>query len=162
MTANELSKILSQAASLLEMYEGKDVQHVLSDLIKLKSRSTEKRTEVPKPKITSAQLDKTKLKGIATWLEHATLKEVQHTIESDEVFRSNENVRLLAKYIGLSVGPRQNRDALIQTLLSHLDRTRMHRIISERNRNTTETSESISTPTEESEQVTEAQKSNPT
>lgn len=155
MKANELSKMLRQTATLLDMYEDKDIQHVLSDLTKLKSQNLEKRSETPKRKTQTEQLDKVKLNELSNWLRHAPLEEVQNSMEADSFFKSGENVRALAKLIGLSVSTRQSRDALIQTLLSHLDRTRMHRTISERDRSIEEPSRSLNTSAEEIEQPSE-------
>lgn len=155
MKANELSKMLRQTATLLDMYEDKDILHVLSDLTKLKSQNLEKRSETPKRKTQTEQLDKVKLNELSNWLRHASLEEVQNSMEVDSFFKSGENVRALANLIGLSVSTRQSRDALIQTLLSHLDRTRMHRTISERDRSIEEPSRSLNTSAEEIEQPSE-------
>lgn len=155
MKTNELSKMLRQTATLLDMYEDKDIQHVLSDLTKLKSQNLEKRSETPRRKTQTEQLDKVKLNELSNWLRHASLEEVQNSMEVDSFFKSGENVRALANLIGLSVSSRQSRDALIQTLLSHLDRTRMHRIISERDRSIEEPSRSLNTSAEEIEQPSE-------
>jgi len=155
MKANELSKMLRQTATLLDMYDDKDIHHILSDLTKLKSQNLEKRTETPRRKAQVEQLDKAKLNELSNWLRHASLEEVQNSMEVDSFFKSGENVRALAKLIGLSVSTRQSRDALIQTLLSHLDRTRMHRTISERDRSIEEPSRSVNTSAEETEQSSE-------
>lgn len=155
MKANELSKMLRQTATLLDMYEEKDILHVLSDLTKLKSQNLEKRSETPKRKTQTEQLDKVKLNELSNWLRHASLEEVQNSMEVDSFFKSGENVRALANLIGLSVSTRQSRDALIQTLLSHLDRSRMHRTISERDRSIEEPSRSLNTSAEEIEQPSE-------
>lgn len=155
MKANELSKMLRQTATLLDMYEDKDIQHVLSDLTRLKSQNLEKRSETPRRKTRTEQLDKVKLSELSNWLRHAPLEEVQNSMEVDSFFKSGENIRALANLIGLSVSTRQSRDALIQTLLSHLDRTRMHRTISERDRSIEEPSRSLNTSAEEIEQPSE-------
>ncbi|POD72342.1 hypothetical protein BKM17_21585 [Pseudomonas syringae group genomosp. 3] len=155
MKANELSKILRQTATLLDMYDDKDIQYVLSDLTKLKSKNLEKRSETPRRKTQTEQFDKAKLSDLSNWLRNATLEEVQNSIEVDSFFKSGQNVRALANLIGLSVSTRQSRDALIQTLLSHLDRTRMHRTISERDRSVDEPSRSSDTSAEEIEQPSE-------
>lgn len=156
MKANELSKILRQTATLLDMYDDKDIQNVLSDLTKLKSQKLENRFETPRRKAQTEQLDKAKLSELSNWLRHATLEEVQNSMEVDSFFKSGQNVRALANLIGLSVSTRQSRDALIQTLLSHLDRTRMHRTISERDRSVEEPSRSSDTSAEEFEQPSES------
>lgn len=133
MKANELSKLLRQAAELLDLYEGKDLGHVLDDLVKLKSR-TSQQGERAKPRgRANAEQEKTRLNEFASWCASADLPQIEAAIQTDDLFAVGENIRVLASMLGLNLGKRQSRDDSIQTLVSYLDRTRVHRVISRRN-----------------------------
>lgn len=133
MKANELSKLLRQAAELLDLYEGKDLRQVLGDLTRLKSLASQQgeRTK-PRGRATPEQ-EKVRLSEFASWCASADLRQIEAAIQSDDLFSVGENIRALASTLGLNLGKRQSRDDSIQTLMSYLDRTRMHQVITRRN-----------------------------
>ncbi|VBU65996.1 hypothetical protein [Burkholderia pseudomallei] len=133
MKANDLSKLLRQAAELLDLYEGKDLRHVLDDLIKLKSRSAQQGERAKPRGRASPEQEKTKLNEFASWCASADLREIEAAIQSNDLFSIAENIRALASMLGLNLGKRQSREDSIQTLMSYLDRTRVHQVISRRN-----------------------------
>ncbi|MBW5285895.1 hypothetical protein [Burkholderia gladioli] len=132
MKANELSKLLRQAADLLDLYDGKDVRHMLDDLIKIKSQSSQQRERAKPRARPSPEQERVRLKEFASWCGTADLREIEAAIQSDELFAVNENIRALANILGIDLGKRQSRDGSIQTLMSYLDRSRMHQVISRR------------------------------
>ncbi|MBB5498678.1 hypothetical protein [Paraburkholderia sp. MM5384-R2] len=133
MKANELSRLLRQAAELLDLYEGKDLLHVLDDLTKLKSRASQQGERAkPRGRANPVQ-EKGRLNDFASWCASADLREIEAAIQSDDLFAVGENIRSLASILGLNLGKRQSRDDSIQTLISYLDRTRVHQVISRRN-----------------------------
>lgn len=133
MKTNELSKLLRQAAELLDLYEGKDLRHVLDDLTKLKSQASQQGERAKPRGRASPEHEKARLDEFASWCASADLPEIEAAIQSDALFSVGENIRTLASTLGLNLGKRQSRGDSIQTLMSYLDRTRMHRAISRRN-----------------------------
>lgn len=138
MKADDLSKLLRQAAVLLDFYKGKELNYVLDDLIKQKSRTAEQKNRGKAHDHENLQQEKARLEEFAAWTDKATLQEIETAIQSEGLFAISENIRTLANMVGLKLGKRQGRDASIQTLLSYLDRTRVHRVISGRNNPTVE------------------------
>lgn len=133
MKANELSKLLRQAAELLDLYEGKDLRHVLDDLTKLKSGTSQQGERAKSRGRASPEQERARLNEFASWCASADLREIENAIQSDDLFSVNENIRTLASMLGLNLGKRQNRSDSIQTLVSYLDRARVHQVISRRN-----------------------------
>lgn len=133
MKANELSKLLRQAAELLDFYEGKDLRHVLDDLTKLKSRASQQGERAKPRGRASPEQEKARLNEFASWCASADLREIEAAIQADDLFAVGENIRTLANILGLNLGKRQSRDGSIQTLMSYLDRARVHQTISRRN-----------------------------
>ncbi|ASL44691.1 hypothetical protein bAD24_I14495 [Burkholderia sp. AD24] len=133
MKANELSKLLRQGAALLDMYEGKDLRFVLDDLISLKANASQQRRPEKTRVRESPEEARVRLEELALWADRAALADIEKLIHSDDLFSSGDNVRIFARLLGLTLNKRQSKDASIQTLLSHLDRTRLHRVISGRN-----------------------------
>jgi hypothetical protein len=130
--ANELSSLLRQAVSILEMYEGKDLRYVLDDLRKLKQgEGIEKEHKITRAD--TNEHDHVKIEQLALRADRADLRDVEKTLNSDELFNELANIRLFARLIGVDLGKRQSKSAAIQTIVSYLDRTRMHRVISSRN-----------------------------
>ncbi|MCL9849315.1 hypothetical protein RSP673_019300 (plasmid) [Ralstonia solanacearum P673] len=133
MKANELSGLLRQVAALLDQYEGKDLQLVLDDLIKIKSATSQQARREKSQRKEREDGEQAKLEEFALWTKNAELRDVEKILHSETIFSSGENIRIFASLIGLNLGRRQSKDASIQTILSYLDRNRLHRIISGRN-----------------------------
>jgi len=142
--ASDLSKLLRQAASLLDLYDGKELQFVLDDLTKLKSEASRQGKRERTRKGATPDEERARLEELALWSKQADLPDVEKVLGSDALFSSGDNVRAFAHQLGLDLGKRQSIDASIQTILSYLDRTRLHRVISRRNSPAMDSEESAS------------------
>ncbi len=149
MKASDLSKLLRQAASLLDLYEGKELEFVLDDLAKLKSEAPKQSRRERTRKNETPDEERVRLEELALWARKADLPEVEKVLTSDVLFSSSDNMRAFAHQLGLDLGKRQSIDASIQTILSYLDRARLHRVISRRNSPTMDSEESASPPSDQ-------------
>jgi hypothetical protein len=147
--ASDLSKLLRQAASLLDLYEGKELEFVLDDLAKLKSEAPKQSRRERTRKNETPDEERVRLEELALWARKADLPEVEKVLTSDVLFSSSDNMRAFAHQLGLDLGKRQSIDASIQTILSYLDRARLHRVISRRNSPTMDSEESASPPSDQ-------------
>jgi len=132
MKSNEIADILRTVADLVEVYGHKELQHALDHLLDQKRKGPP-----PRARKLEASLDRntlSSLRAFVKWADGATMPEIEQKLSTDKQLSSPEALRTLSTMVGLPPSPRQGRDALFNTLLAFLDRTRMHRMISSRNR----------------------------
>jgi hypothetical protein len=133
MKANEMSELLRKMAQLLDLYDDKNLSYVLDDLHKIKSNFGQAMKRQKGKRLTeSGAGNDARIRDLAEWAVTANLPDVERKLTKDELFFDSENVRIFAKLVGVQTNARQNRDVCIQTVISHLDRARLHRVISAR------------------------------
>ncbi|MBO9722708.1 hypothetical protein [Xanthomonas phaseoli] len=131
MRKNELATLLRTVADLIESHGLRNVQQKLNDMSGGTSNYENSQRETGELGVEGDDY----LKSFVQWVDQASLKEITERFEKDENLVKGDAVRSVSRMLGLSPGRRQSREALIQSLISHLDRKRMHRVISGRNRN---------------------------
>lgn len=140
MKTHDLAKNLEQIASILKLLPNNDISKTLNKIQKLVEFDITKTS-----KDTPGRLNYTNLPdGIIDKIKSMPPIEVGEYLESDSNFVSTASVLKLSSSLGIETSKRQNRSALINSIVRHLESGKMNSII--RNSNDTETK---STPEKE-------------
>jgi len=125
LKAYELAKILDQISALLKSLPNEDIQNSLKLLQGLVDKSSLSKREPAKGRASYIALPD----GVIDKLHSMTPSEAESFLDSDVAFVSTASILRLSEALGIGASKRQSRNAVVNSIIRHLEARKMSSII---------------------------------